>query len=108
MSLKDLVYFKEKDNLRGNKDVNLIVDCHNCPQKENDFFKSQNCFYCFLEILHNYRNSKFDYISILNNEFLVKADKFNTFFEYFRISIKNLARKKNLMNNRDRNTMKPL
>ncbi len=95
MALKDLVYFKEKDNLQGKKDASLIVDCHNCPQKENDFFKSQNCLYCFLKILYNYRNSKFDYVSILSYEFLVKPDKFNIFFEYFKIlkKVKRINRK---------------
>ena len=40
MALKDLTYFTEKDNLEGKKDIFLVLDCHNCPHNENDFFKS--------------------------------------------------------------------
>jgi len=34
MVLKDLTYFKEKENLDGKKDVILIIDCNNCPKKK--------------------------------------------------------------------------
>ncbi len=85
MALKDLIYFTEKDNLEGKKDIFLVLDCHNCPHNENDFFKSEKCIYCFLNILYKYRDRKFDFLSILCNEILVNADQIKLFLDYFKI-----------------------
>lgn len=85
MALKDLTYFSEKDSLEGKKDIFLILDCYNCPHNENDFFKSEKCIYCFLNVLYKYRDRKFDFLSILCNEILVNADQFNLFLDYFKI-----------------------
>jgi len=44
MSLKNLSYFKENENLNGKKDITLILDCSNCSLKEEYFFNSKKCF----------------------------------------------------------------
>ncbi len=84
MSTKDLTYFKEKENLDGKKESILILDCHKCPQKEEYFFKSKKCIYCFLDTLFKNRDRKFDYISILWNEILITANQFNLLLDYFK------------------------
>ena len=85
MSLKDPSYFKEKENLDGKKDIILILDCYNCPQKETNFFKSKKCINCFLKTLFINRNQKFDYISILCNDILINNNQFELFLDYFKI-----------------------
>lgn len=85
MSLKDLTYFKEKENLYGQKEIILILDCYNCPQKEENFFKSKKCLYCFLNTLFKHKDRKFDSISILWNDILITADQFRLLLDYFKI-----------------------
>jgi len=85
MALKNLSYFKEKENLDGKKDIILILDCYNCPQKEPNFFKSKTCINCFLKTLFNNRNQKFNYISILCNEILINNNQFELILEYFKV-----------------------
>ncbi len=85
MTLNDSSYFKEKENLDGKKDVILTLNCFDCPQKENDFFKSEKCINCFLGTLYNYRNRRFDYISILWNDMVINSGKFKEFIEYFKL-----------------------
>ncbi|MFX1387798.1 MAG: ATPase, T2SS/T4P/T4SS family [Promethearchaeota archaeon] len=85
MSLKDQTYFKEKENLDGKKEIVLVLDCYNCPQKENYFFKSRKCIYCFLNTLFRYKDRKFDYISILWSEILINVNQIVLFLDYFKI-----------------------
>ncbi|MFX1591858.1 MAG: ATPase, T2SS/T4P/T4SS family [Promethearchaeota archaeon] len=85
MSLKDQTYFKEKENLDGKKEIVLVLDCYNCPQKENYFFKSRKCIYCFLNTLFRYKDRKFNYISILWSEILINVNQIVLFLDYFKI-----------------------
>ncbi len=85
MALKNLSYFKEKENLDGKKDKILVLDCHNCHQKECNFFKSETCINCFLKTLFNNRNQKFNYILIQCNEILINDTQFELILEYFKV-----------------------
>jgi type IV secretory pathway ATPase VirB11/archaellum biosynthesis ATPase len=85
MTLKEITYFKEKENFEGNKELILIIDCYNCHQKEKTFFKSKKCISCFLNNLYKHKDRKFHYISILWDEILIKRNRFNLFLEYFKI-----------------------
>ncbi|MFW9970337.1 MAG: ATPase, T2SS/T4P/T4SS family [Candidatus Odinarchaeota archaeon] len=85
MSLKNLSYFKEKENLDGKKENVLILDCYKCYQKETNFLKSDYCIKCFLRILFNNRNQKFEYISIPSNDILITPNQFELFLDYFKI-----------------------
>ncbi len=85
MTLNNSSYFKEKENLEGKKDVILTLNCFECPQKEINFFKSEKCINCFLRTLYNYRNRRFDYISILWNDMVINSSKFKEFIEYFKV-----------------------
>ncbi|MFX1241674.1 MAG: ATPase, T2SS/T4P/T4SS family [Promethearchaeota archaeon] len=85
MTLNDSSYFKEKENLDGKKDVILTLNCFDCPQKENNFFKSEKCVSCFLETLYRCRNRRFDYISVLWQDIIINSSKFKEFFEYFKV-----------------------
>ncbi|MFW9818814.1 MAG: ATPase, T2SS/T4P/T4SS family [Candidatus Thorarchaeota archaeon] len=85
MTLNYPSYFKEKENLDGKRDVYLTLNCFDCPQKELNFFKSEKCINCFLETLFNYRNRRFDYISILWNDIVINSGKFKEFIEYFKV-----------------------
>jgi type IV secretory pathway ATPase VirB11/archaellum biosynthesis ATPase len=85
MALKDLVYFKEKENFEGKKDNTLILDCYNCPQKEKFLFKSNICIDCLLNTIFTHKDRKFSYISILWNDVLIKDDQFNSILEYYTI-----------------------
>ncbi|MFX0038422.1 MAG: ATPase, T2SS/T4P/T4SS family [Promethearchaeota archaeon] len=85
MSLKNPSYFREKEDLDGKKEVILILDCNNCPQKkEINFFKSKKCINCFLKTLFNARNQKFDYISILYNDLIINNEQFELLLDYFK------------------------
>ena len=83
--MKDLTYFKEKENLDGKKEIVLILDCYNCPRKDSNFFKSRKCIYCLLNTLYKYKDRKFDFISILWNEILISVNQFVLFLDYFKI-----------------------
>jgi len=85
MTLKNLTYFKERENFDGKKDLILILDCYNCSQEEKNFFKSKKCIQCFINTLFKYRNRKFNYISILWNELLIEANQINYFLDYFKV-----------------------
>ena len=85
MSLKDLTYFKEKENFDGSKEKILILDCYNCLHKEKNFFKSKKCLYCFLNTIFKYKDRKFETISILWNDLLIGSNKFNLILDYFKI-----------------------
>ncbi|MFX0141238.1 MAG: hypothetical protein ACFFDN_46795, partial [Candidatus Hodarchaeota archaeon] len=83
MALKDLVYFKEKENFEGKKDISLIINCYNCPQKEKFLSKSNICIDCLLSTLFAHRDRKFNYKSVLWNDILIKEEQFNSILEYF-------------------------
>ncbi|MFX1418490.1 MAG: ATPase, T2SS/T4P/T4SS family [Promethearchaeota archaeon] len=101
MSLKELSYFKEKENFDGKKEKILIIDCYNCPQKEEDFFKSKNCLNCFLNTLFKHKDRKFAYLSILWNDLLIESNKFNLILDYFKL-LKTIKRiKSKIENNRN-------
>jgi len=85
MVFKDLTFFKEKEKLDGKKDVILVIDCYNCPQKKKSFFKSKNCKFCFLNALFKHKDRKFNYISILWNEILISDHQFKLILEYYKI-----------------------
>ncbi|MFW9880189.1 MAG: hypothetical protein ACFFG0_44510, partial [Candidatus Thorarchaeota archaeon] len=68
MTIKDLSYIKEKENFQGKKEKFLVLDCYNCPQKEEDIFKTKKCIYCILKTLFKYKDRKFAFISILWND----------------------------------------
>jgi len=91
MSSKDLTYFKERENLNGKKEIILILNCHNCPEKDDNLFKSKKCIYCFLTTLFNFKDRKFEYISILWSEILITENQFKILLDYFK-SIKMIKR----------------
>ncbi|MFX1596282.1 MAG: hypothetical protein ACFFBK_09480, partial [Promethearchaeota archaeon] len=84
MVLKDLIYFKEKEKLDGNKDIILIIDCYNCPKEEKNLFKSDKCTTCFFKSIYKYKNRKFSYISILWNDILIWPNQFDSILKYFK------------------------
>ena len=88
MALKNLTYFKERENYDGKKDLILIIDCYNCSQEDKNFFKSKKCMQCYIKTLFKNRNRKFNYISILWNDVLIEENQINIFSHYFKISKK--------------------
>ena len=84
MVSKDLTYFKERENLEGHKEKILIFDCYNCLYKEKNIQLSKNCKLCFLINLYRNKDRKFDYISLLWDDILIKPNKINMFLEYFK------------------------
>ncbi len=92
MVLNNPVYFKEKQKLDGNKDIILIIDCYNCPKEDRTLFISDKCTTCFFKTIYNYKNRKFNYISILWNDVLIWPKRFDLILDYF----KNMKKIKNL------------
>ncbi|MFX1588532.1 MAG: hypothetical protein ACFFC1_10280, partial [Promethearchaeota archaeon] len=70
LKLKDQIYFKERENLEGKKEVILTLNCNKCINLNLQKFVDEKCLLCFLKSLYLFRNTKFDYISfdIDNNE----------------------------------------
>ncbi|MFX1303290.1 MAG: ATPase, T2SS/T4P/T4SS family [Promethearchaeota archaeon] len=85
MALKDPTFFKEKENFDGKKEVILVIDCYNCPQKKTNFFNSKNCKFCFLKTLYKHKDRKYNYISISWNEILISDHQFKLILEYYKI-----------------------
>ncbi|MEE9378783.1 MAG: ATPase, T2SS/T4P/T4SS family [Candidatus Lokiarchaeia archaeon] len=85
MALKNLTYFKERENFDGKKDLILILDCYKCSQEEKNFFKTKKCIQCFINTLFKNRNRKFNYVSILWNELLIEENQLNYFLDYFKV-----------------------
>ncbi len=84
MASKDLTFFKECENLEGNKEKTLIIDCNNCLNKEKNIQLSKKCKFCFLINLYQNKDRKFDYISLLWDEILIQRNKFSMFLGYFK------------------------
>ncbi len=85
MTLKDLTYFKKNINLDGKKEIFLILDCYQCPEKEKNFYLYRKCKFCYLFSLFKNKNRKFNYISILWDEILIKPNQFYMFLDYFKL-----------------------
>ena len=103
MTLKNLAYFKERENYEGKKDLILVLDCYNCSQEQKNFFKSKTCIQCFIKTLFKNRNRKFNYISILWNDLLIEENQINYFFDYFKVLKKIQRIYKKIEKNRDLN-----
>ncbi len=88
MTVKDLTSFKENENINGIKEKFLIIDCCHCPEKEKNFNSSQKCKFCYLSSLFKNKDRKFNYISILWKEVLIKPSQFYMFLNYFKFSKK--------------------
>ncbi|NVM34785.1 MAG: hypothetical protein HWN81_04265, partial [Candidatus Lokiarchaeota archaeon] len=103
MALKNLTYFKERENYDGKKDLILILDCYNCSQEDKNFFKSKKCIQCFINTLFKNRNRKFSYISILWNDLLIEEKQINYFSDYFKVLKKIQRIYQKIVKNRDLN-----
>ena len=70
LKLKNQIYFQERENLEGKKEVILTLNCNKCTNLNLQKFVDEKCLLCFLKSLYLFRNTKFDYISfdIDNNE----------------------------------------
>ncbi|KKL90550.1 hypothetical protein LCGC14_1903590, partial [marine sediment metagenome] len=85
MTLKDLTYFKKNVNLDGKKETFLIIDCYHCPEKEKNFYLYRKCKFCYLFSLFKNKDRKFNYISILWDEILIRPSQFYMFLDYFKL-----------------------
>ncbi|MFX1494704.1 MAG: ATPase, T2SS/T4P/T4SS family [Promethearchaeota archaeon] len=92
LKLKDQIYFQERENIEGKKEVILTLNCNKCRNLNLQKFDNDKCLSCFLNSLYLFRNAKFDYISfdIDNNE--IKSHNCIPLLNYF----KHLERIKNI------------
>ena len=84
MILKNLSYFQEKENITGKKDRILTIDCKQCFEKEEDLSENKNCLNCLLYNIYINKEQKFNLISILKNDLLIRSHQFSTILEYYK------------------------
>jgi len=84
MILKNLSYFREKENVSGKKDRILTIDCKKCVEGERDLITNKKCLTCLFFNIYNNKEQKFNLISILNNELIIQSHQFSLFLEYFK------------------------
>ena len=94
LKLKDLIYFQERENLEGKKEVILTLNCNKCTNLNLQKFVNEKCLSCFLKTLYVFRNTKFDYISFDTDNDEINSHKCLPLLNYF----KHLERTKSILN----------
>lgn len=94
LKLKDLIYFQERENLEGKKEVILTLNCNKCTNLNLQKFVNEKCLSCFLKTLYLFRNTKFDYISFDMDNDEINSHKCLPLLNYF----KRLERTKSILN----------
>jgi type IV secretory pathway ATPase VirB11/archaellum biosynthesis ATPase len=84
MILKNVSYFEEKENLAGKKEQTLVIDCNNCDKGEESKKNNRECLNCVLYHIYLNKEHKFNLISILSNDTIIKRPKFEDLLTYFK------------------------
>ncbi|MFX0017675.1 MAG: ATPase, T2SS/T4P/T4SS family [Promethearchaeota archaeon] len=93
LKLKDQIYFQERENLEGKKEVILTLNCTKCTNLNLQKFINEICLSCFLKTLYLFRNKKFDYISFDSDNNEINSHKCLPLLNYF----KHLERAKSIL-----------
>ncbi|MFX0024886.1 MAG: ATPase, T2SS/T4P/T4SS family [Candidatus Hermodarchaeota archaeon] len=84
LKLKDQIYFQERENLEGKKEVILTLNCNKCKNLNLQKFDNEKCLSCFLKSLYLFRNTKFDYISFGIDNDEINSHKCLPLINYFK------------------------
>ncbi len=78
------INFQIKENFEGKKETFLKIECINCQEIDSGFFNNKKCIFCFLEILYDNKNKKFEDLSAESLGGIIKNKKIILFLEYFK------------------------
>ncbi len=85
LNLKNLYYFEEKENFEGKKEKTLILNCNNCPDKNNSFSEYEKCFECILQNFYKKRHDKLSSIFIKKFKITINELALKKYLQYFKI-----------------------
>ena len=83
-----------KENLDGNYDKILHINCNDCVEVIKDLNGNEKCINCILKNLYFNRKQNFKYISLPANDRLISFEQFSPILEYFK-NLKKIKRTSN-------------